>query len=582
MLHSQTVRFSGLPNELLLQILGDLDSRDVRYVALLNRDFRWRFVDYYFDRCYEEEVAKSQWCVKLFRHAIKTNSSDIVQYLATRKNDLDLTGLNSVPVRDLYQDRSRCAYIWSRAHESFLHMAIAGDAPHAASFLAKLGADVDQDIGRFPDLPPLCLALARVNVSPQSEKDAALRIACSNALPRTGAHLLVRGADPNSIGPFGMGALHVTLKRPPSSSHWDREFTDESDIHTTLRLLLDYGATVHLPTRTTRLHSCDPQCWKSMNCDHRGQTALHLAAINNLPRCTRALLDRGANQHQLNADGYTPLYGAICQANDAVASILLGCSSEENPVVEFSRGASALHITCRFAYTYMVKQIVLRGADVNAVDSNGSGPLHEVLSQMGPGRTADVVETLRFLAQHGADPDITSKLPTPRQQAHAHPFPEVRDMFVLERPKNSRLRAPAECTEPRDSSKPDPSPVNKAGPQPIDRVTPTMWANPKTGHVIQCLSKSPENQVHRSSSTSPCCDTSVSFPALLGAENTGKQPSTSMSESVSFWSYATEKVTGERSTNLSRAGRDPGMEVQIDGKIRATRSKRVKWQPLQL
>ena len=92
MIHSQTVRFSGLPNELLLQILGDLDSRDVRSVTLLNRDFRWRFVDYYFDRCYEEEVAKSQWCVKLFRHAIKTNSSDIVQYLATRKNDLDLTG----------------------------------------------------------------------------------------------------------------------------------------------------------------------------------------------------------------------------------------------------------------------------------------------------------------------------------------------------------------------------------------------------------------------------------------------------------------------------------------------------------
>ncbi|KAK7954769.1 glycerophosphocholine phosphodiesterase [Apiospora saccharicola] len=494
MLHSQTVRFSGLPNELLLQILGDLDSRDVRSATLLNRDFRWRFVDYYFDRCYQEEVAKSQWCVKLFRHAIKTNSSEIVQYLASRKNDLDLTGLNSVPVRDLHQDRSRYAYIWSRTHESFLHMAIAGDAPHATSFLVKLGADVDQDIGHFPDLSPLCLALARVNVSPQKEKDAALRIACSNALPRTVAHLLVRGADPNSIGPFGMGALHVTLKRPPSSSHWDQEFIDESDIHTILRLLLDYGATVHLPTRTTRLHSCDPQCWKSMNCGHRGQMALHLAAVNNLPKCTRALLDHGANHCQLNTDGYSPLYGAICQANDAVTSILLACSSEKNPVVEFSRGATALHIACRFAYTDMVKQIVLRGADVNAVDFHGRIPLHEVLRQMGPGRTADVLETLRFLAHHGADPDISSKLPTPRQQAHKHPFPKVRDMFALEKPKNSRLRPPAIFTGPRDSSKPDPGPVGSPGPQPIDRVTPTMWTNPKTGHVIQSLGKPPRTK----------------------------------------------------------------------------------------
>lgn len=461
-------------------------------------------------------------------------------------------------------------------------MAIDGDAPHAALFLVKLGADVDHDVGCFPELPALCLALARAKFNPQKEKDAALRIACSNALPRTVAHLLVRGADPNSVGPFGMGALHVTLKRPPSSSSYqDQESIDESNILLILRLLLDYGATVDLPTQTTRVHRCDPQCWKSIQCGHRGQTALHLAAANGLPGCTRLLLDDGANNCQQNADGYTPLYGAICQAREEVVSVLLACSSEENPVVEFPRGATALHIACRFAYTDMVKQIVLRGADVDAVDSHGSSPLHEVLRQMGPGRTADVVETLRFLAQHGADPDITSKLPTPREQTDAHPFPEVRNMFVLEKPKNSRLRPPTKSSDSKKSSNTSSNTPDRPGPKPIDRMPPTMWANPKTSHVIQRLEKSSENEGHGSNSISPCCDTSGSFPALLDAYNIGKKANVSMSESASFWSNATRKVNDERPTTRSRTGGVPGNQVQVDGKTRGARSKRARWQPLQ-
>lgn len=597
MLQSQRVRFSGLPNEVLLHILGELDPGDVRSITLLNRDFRWRFVDYHFDRYYGNQIssdAKSQWCVRLFHHAIKTNSSDIVQYLAIRKSDLDLTGyglysrhahslllltspfrLTSMPVEE---DRHYQHY--SCTHESFLHMAIAGDAPHAASFLVKLGADVDQDVGRIPDFPALCLGLARVNIGPQKEKDAALRIACSNALPRTVAHLLVKGADPDSISPFGMGALHVALKRPPSS-YQGEEFIDESNIYQTLRLLLNYGAAVGLATQTTRVHRCDPRCWKSMQCGHRGQTALHLAAANGLPGCTRLLLDAGANHCQQNADGYIPLYGAICQANGEVANILLACTFEENPVVEFSKNITALHTACRFAYTEMVNEIVLRGADVNVVDSHGSSPLHEVLRQMGPRRTADVVETLRFLAQHGADPDITSRTPTPRQQAAAHPFPEVRHMFVLEKPKNSRLRPPNTSTGLKEPPKSSSTAAENTGPQPIDIMRPTMWANPKTGHVIQSLERTHENLVRRSSSMSPHCDPSESFPALLDAANMEKPPTSSLSESLSFWSNATRK-TKEQSTTLGRPGMISGNQVQIDGKTRATRSKRVKWQPLQL
>ncbi|KAK8067236.1 hypothetical protein PG997_013983 [Apiospora hydei] len=477
MSQSQNSRLSSLPNELTLQILGELDWRDVRSITLLNGDFRWRFVDYWFDVCYESEVnskSKSEWCVLLFCHAVKTNSSEIVQYLATRKNDLDLTG---------FQARQRVDYPWVCANESYLHMAITGDAPYAASFLVKLGSDVDGDIGHCPDLPALCLALARVNMSSQRERDTALRIACSNTLPRIAAHLLAKGADPNSVSPFGLGALHVTLMRRPLPSivHGSQRFIAEFDVYSLLRLLLDYGAAVDLPTQTTRAHICGPQCWKSMQCDHSGQTGLHLAAASGFPMCALLLLDNGANHRHQNAGGYTALYTALCQANRGVANILLKCSSEANPVVKFPQGVTTLHIACRFAYTDMANAILLRGADVNATDPYGNTPLHEALCQMGPGRTADVVETLRLLAEHGADPDISSRAPTPRQKAEAHPSYAVREMFILGKAKPSRILPLAASSEVREPSNSSSSKNAGGGPKPVD----------KTEHVIRGFGESP-------------------------------------------------------------------------------------------
>ncbi|KAK7966212.1 ankyrin repeat-containing domain protein [Apiospora aurea] len=322
-------------------------------------------------------------------------------------------------------------------------------------------------------------------MSSQKERDTALRIACSNTLPRIAAHHLAKG-DPNSVSPFGLGALRVALMRRPLSSivHGSQRFIAESDVYSILRLLLDYGAAVALPTQTTRAHIGGPQCWKPMQCDHSGQPGLHLVAASGFPMCARLLPDNGANHRHKNAGGYTALYRALCPANREVADILLACSSEANPVVKFPQGVTTLHIACRFAYTDMVNAILLRGADVNVVDSYGNTHLHEALCQMGPGRTADVVETLRLLAQHGANPDINPRVPAPRQKAETHPFPAVREMFVLDKPKPSRIRPLTASTEIRDPLRSKSSKNDRGGPKLVDRQTPTMWAEPKTEHVI--------------------------------------------------------------------------------------------------
>ncbi|KAK8017723.1 hypothetical protein PG993_014049 [Apiospora rasikravindrae] len=565
MSQTQNSRLSSLPNELMLQILGELDWRGLRSITLLNRDFRWRFLDYWFDACYENEVnskSKSDWCEQLFCHGVRTNSSEIVQYLATRKNDLDLTG-PSLPSR---QARHRLYYHGVSTNESYLHMAIAGDAPHAASFLVKLGADVDGDIGHRPDLPALCLALARVNISSQKERDAALRIACRNALPRIAAHLLAKGANPNSVGRFGMGALHVTLMRRPPSSMVDgpQRVITEFDIYSTLRLLLDYGAAVDLPTQTTRAHICDPQCWKSMRCDHSGQTGLHLAAASGFPMCARLLLDNGADHRHQTADGYTALYGAICQAKREVADILLACSSEANPVVNFPQEATALHIACRFAYTDMVNAMLLCGADVNVVDAYGHTPCTKPFARWDQGE------------------QLISRVPTPRQKAEAHPFSAVREMFILDKTKPPRIRPPAAYTEIRGPLQSTSSKNTSGGPKPVDRQTPTIWAEPKTEHVIRRFGEPPKKPIHPSGFTSPGCVIPESFPSLLDSDQIGKPPQSSVSDSVSFWSNATQKMVEKQPMDPKNAGEASGDQIEVKEQRKTGRGKRAEWKPLQL
>lgn len=316
------------------------------------------------------------------------------------------------------------------------------DAPKVAAALVKNGADISQEMEDYPDLMPLYLTLPRSLSSSPKELDLALRIACSYALPKTAAFLLTRGANANTPNRYGNAAIHnAVMRRHP----W-REFPIvdfllsvqcredvsrwESRLLQTVSTLLDFGAAVDLQTRTLRTHECDPKCWRSIDCDRRGQTALHLASATGILAIVSRLLDAGANPNLPDGQGYTALYAALVQGHKHVAChILKVCDDPLNPIVCIREQTTALHVACRFSFPEMVGELLIRGADANVVDSHGRTPLHDVLAWARLHREEEAILTLICLAKFGADPHTTASRQTPRQLAETHASRRVRDMF---------------------------------------------------------------------------------------------------------------------------------------------------------
>lgn len=340
----------------------------------------------------------------------------------------------------------------SLSGRTFLHFALLADAPRVAAHLMKHGANMDQSLGDYPDLTPLCLTISQSQTSSQRDLDSALRIASSYALPRTTRFLLARGADANAMN-YGIAALHAALVRrlpwqmlervrqyniphTKMSSFLlhgaeDTEVIRRSMIMQTVSELLKFGAQVQLRTTTSRIHMCNHRCWRSLDCDHRGQTALHLACASGIKEVVFLLFKSGADPSLPNDDGYTPLYYALVQEHGHIAQALLNrIPHTTNPIVFLPHQTTALHVACRYAFSQMVVVLLEGRADANVLDINGRTPLHEVLGQTQPEREKDVITTLNHLDRFEADPNITSNAQSPWQLAQTHPFKQVREMFT--------------------------------------------------------------------------------------------------------------------------------------------------------
>jgi ankyrin repeat protein len=532
--------FEHLPDELLLPIVGHLDSvEDISAVTRLSRRFRLLFVDHLIDTHIKKSAeAGTEPAVRvheLFLHAANHDSTTIVEVLTDKhRSHLDVYGVMP-PLAGL-------------EGTTFLDFALAVDAPRVAAHLVRGGSSFDDDYpagpqAAYPDQTPLCLALARVHSTSQWELDSALRIACSYALPRTALLLLTRGADPNSMSSYGSTAIHMAVSNrsmPPLlkksqpytgerlrwnksrleldpgvtlSNHerwvylmgWEARIFDERDkrereeregrpvgpvfpfipgdvclaldsgiasllpdkrifvpftdeaalweqkIVPTVEALLDFGAdALALRTPSPRMHTCNHTCWRSLNCDHRGQTAVHLAAASGLSGVIGLLVTR-TNSDTLaaaaNADGYTPLYTAIAHGHLDTALFLLDFynrKNEANPIVATSKiGTSntttALHAAARFAFTPLISALLSRpGVNPNTLSPLGLSPLHELLANTDPKREDDVVASIKALCNGDTRIEVhirssaqgaKNTLDTPQQMGQKHVLPAVREMF---------------------------------------------------------------------------------------------------------------------------------------------------------
>ncbi|KAL8383018.1 hypothetical protein RB595_006671 [Gaeumannomyces hyphopodioides] len=434
----------GCPTEILLMVSKHIDAIiDVSALSSVCRRFRWLFGDHLLRLAIETQSRKKQQSKQLtltdlFLHAVRHDSINIITYLTLRSDEqLDFRGVIPKP-------------IFQRNKITFIHHALVADAPRVAAQLAKHGADMIQEGSQlYPDLTPLGLSLARPSlVTSARELDIALRVACSFALPRTTRMLLIRGVETDELNKYGVAPIHVALtQRTPwfrSSEGYEKACSKfignscwESMVAKTMAALVEFGANPNRKSETCRAHSCGHRCWKSLDCDHKCQTPMHLAAASGNDEAIRRLLNVGADPIARNGEGYTPLYAAISHGHLATAKLLLSlypgnadCSDCRNPVVHEPSQTTALHVACRFAFVDLVDALLERGPDPNVVNLCGNTPIHEVLGQTHLELREDVVAVLVALARAGADAATPAAGECPYKTAKCHVFPEVRDMFA--------------------------------------------------------------------------------------------------------------------------------------------------------
>jgi ankyrin repeat protein len=106
----------------------------------------------------------------------------------------------------------------------------------------------------------------------------------------------------------------------------------------------------------------------------KGRTRLHYAAYTGDLVRIRALVKAGADINALDYTGATPLMWACGTSHEDAAHLLLDLGAD-GTIRKDKYGTSALHFACHEGFVSVIRRLVEMGADINALDNNGSTPL---------------------------------------------------------------------------------------------------------------------------------------------------------------------------------------------------------------
>jgi ankyrin repeat protein len=179
-------------------------------------------------------------------------------------------------------------------------------------------------------LNPLVLSLAAPTVQ-AADADLRLPSAAMNRDVATVRALLADGADPNTMGAYDTPALHWLVR--------------VDDVETT-RLLLEAGADANALTGV-------------------GISALSLAIENGSAAMTQLLLDHGADANGKLVSGESLLMSAAAVGVPEVSAALLAKGADAS-FRDAEYDQSPLMVAAREGHAAIVKQLLARGADVNA------------------------------------------------------------------------------------------------------------------------------------------------------------------------------------------------------------------------
>lgn len=137
--------------------------------------------------------------------------------------------------------------------------------------------------------------------------------------------------------------------------------------------------------------------------DTRGNTALHIAAMNGHARIVRALVFAGARMENTHSnDALSPLRLAAERGHLPTVKTLLDLGADMNSRCQIDR-ATPLHAAAEGGHAPVVVELARRGARVEARATSGQTPLRWALS-LGQRGTATA------LLRAGADPDAPDRL----------------------------------------------------------------------------------------------------------------------------------------------------------------------------
>lgn len=133
--------------------------------------------------------------------------------------------------------------------------------------------------------------------------------------------------------------------------------------------------------------------------DEFGQTALHIAAMNDQPNIIKILIEKGASIDARDGNDWTPLYGATLDDNLKCALILLQNNANPN-VIGAGDGCTPLILAANNGNKDLITLLIKSGAEVNAATKSGWTALHSAADKFvyGGGNS----ENIELLLSYGA------------------------------------------------------------------------------------------------------------------------------------------------------------------------------------
>ena len=192
--------------------------------------------------------------------------------------------------------------------------------------------------------------------------------------------LIHQGSDVNARDLSGQTVLGEISKCPDENSEWNY-----------IQIYLNNGGdifAIDTPTGRTTLHfAAECNFVSTLDIllnqgievgakDKNGDTPLHRAAAYGASEVIERLIDRGADLSALNKKGRTPFLVSLKRnPNKSACEILLRRGSSVH--IADNEGNTALHFAV--CQPSVIKEIVKKGGDVNAVNKHRCSPLHEAV-----------------------------------------------------------------------------------------------------------------------------------------------------------------------------------------------------------